>query len=189
MRTFRFSTLLAALALTGVSSATASDGPAVSRTCRIPLIDFSQDSERHVIVAPGTESVYQGHPTTVLLPEGKAIFAVWTYEHGGVCGPMKKSADGGKTWSDLLPVPDSWRKVYDCPAIYRLVDPSGRARLFVFATRDENLVSSYSRDAGRDNIHQVLAGQAKTLGCFNSVQVGRSGCEGSIERCTMPTER
>ncbi len=117
-------------------------------TFRIPLVDLSGDTNRHAIVAAGTDTVYQGHPTTVLLPDGQTIFAVWTYGHGGVCGPMKKSADGGKTWGELLPVPDSWRAAHNCPAIYRLIDPQGQARLFVFAMRAGEMVSSYSEDDG-----------------------------------------
>ncbi|QNN23985.1 exo-alpha-sialidase [Planctomycetales bacterium ZRK34] len=126
----------------------ANQGVAVSRSFDIPLIDLSQETDRHVIVAAGTESVYQGHPTTVLLPDGKTMFAVWTHGHGGPCGPMKKSTDGGKTWSDPLPTPDSWTRVRNCPTIYRLVDPEGKARLFVFAIKDDGLVSSYSEDDG-----------------------------------------
>jgi hypothetical protein len=130
--------------------ATAEDGSAisVSRSFQIPLVDLAQDTDRHVIVAEGTDEVYQGHPTTVLLPDGRTLFAVWTLGHGGVCGPMKKSSDGGKTWSELLRVPDSWRQVYNCPTIYRLIDPQGKARLFVFATQNGGLVSSYSEDDG-----------------------------------------
>ncbi len=99
----------------------------------IPLIDISRETERHVFVARGTEEVFHAHPTTVLLPDNKTMLAVWTYEHAGWCGPMKRSTDGGLTWSELLPVPENWSSVVNCPAIYRLVDPVGRARLFVFA--------------------------------------------------------
>ena len=99
----------------------------------LPLVDLSNDMPRQVVVARGTEVVYQGHPTTVLLPDGHTLYAVWTYGHGGPCGPLKRSDDGGLTWSALLPVPESWRVVRNCPTIYRLTNPAGVARLVVYA--------------------------------------------------------
>lgn len=114
-------------------------------------IDLSNDTSRQVVVAQGTDSVYQGHPTTVLLPNGKSILAVWTYRHAGFCGPMKRSDDGGRTWSPLLEVPESWTTVKNCPAIYDLPAPSGKRTLFVFAGagKDVNeMHQSYSTDLG-----------------------------------------
>jgi hypothetical protein len=99
----------------------------------IPTVDISADTARHVIIAQGTETVYQGHPTTLLLPDGKTMFCVWTYGHGGGCGPMKRSDDGGRTWSELLPVPENWKTTRNCPTLHRLTDPQGKTRLFVFA--------------------------------------------------------
>src|SRR5688572_7460837 len=81
-----------------------------------PVLDFSGDQARQVVVEAGTKEIYQGHPTTVLLPDGKTLFAVWTVGHGGPCGPMKRSDDGGRTWSGLLPVPEDWKRVRNCPA-------------------------------------------------------------------------
>ncbi len=124
----------------------------------LPVLDLSQDTQRHVIIAQGTPEVYQGHPTTLLLPDGKTMFCVWTYGHGGGCGPLKRSDDAGKTWSDLLPVPENWKTVRNCPALYRLTDPQGVTRLFVFAgqgpggTRQPDngtMQSSYSLDEGK----------------------------------------
>ena len=89
----------------------------------LPRVDLSGETQRHVIIAQGTVDIYQGHPTTLLLPDNKTIYCVWSIGHGGFCGPMKRSDDGGRTWSDLLAVPDSWRQVKNCPAIYRLADP------------------------------------------------------------------
>ena len=117
----------------------------------LPTVDLSEDVARQVVVAQGTETVYQGHPTTLLLPDGRTMLCVWTLGHGGPCGPMKRSTDGGRTWGDLLPVPDSWRTVRNCPAIYRLADPHGTPRLFVFAGQgpDGAMHAARSEDEGR----------------------------------------
>ncbi len=123
--------------------------PTASKTITIPTVDLSDQTERQTVIAAGTEEVYQGHPTTVLMPDGETIFCVWTYNHGGACGPLAKSTDGGKTWSGLVPVDPSWEKTVNCPAIYRLVDPAGKARLVVFAmTRGREICRSYSEDDG-----------------------------------------
>ncbi|WP_108825048.1 sialidase family protein [Ereboglobus luteus] len=118
----------------------------------LPTVDLSGPAEaaaRHVTIARGTTEVYQGHPTTVLLPDGKTIYCVWTINHGGPCGPMKRSDDGGLTWSGLLPVPENWKSTKNCPSIYRLVDPRGKARLVVFAQENGVMRRAYSEDDGK----------------------------------------
>lgn len=116
-----------------------------------PWVDLSGETARQVVIAAGDAQTYQGHPTTVLLPGGKTMYCVWTYQHGGPCGPLKRSDDGGLTWSGLLPVPENWATVKNCPSIYRLPDPSGRSRLFIYAGQgpDGTMQQAVSEDDGR----------------------------------------
>ena len=116
-----------------------------------PLIDITGERERHVVIARGTEEVYQGHPTTALMPDGKTMFCTWCINHGGHCGPMSRSDDGGLIWS-TVETPDNWLRVHNCPSIYLLEDRSGTQRLFVFAARsddDRAMQQSVSEDDGR----------------------------------------
>lgn len=113
----------------------------------LPLIDISGESHRHVTVAAGTESDYRGQVNTVLMQDGKTMLAVWSVGHGGNCGPLKKSVDGGRTWSELLPTPESWGDIRSCPCIFRLTDQAGVERLFVFAGKGRHH-SSMSLDGG-----------------------------------------
>ena len=50
---------------------------------QLPVVDISGETERHVIVARGTEDVYQGHPTTVLMPDGTLVATTYVkYQPG-----------------------------------------------------------------------------------------------------------
>src|SRR4051812_27162563 len=152
MKSYRCVILLAAL----LPAFAADPADATAKFTRKKLtfpktVDLSRDAARQVVIAQGTADIYQGHPTTVLLPDGKTMFCVWTINHGGPCGPLKRSDDGGRTWSELLPVPDNWKTARNCPTIWRLTDPKGGARLFVFAGSGPggDMHQSYSEDNGR----------------------------------------
>lgn len=123
----------------------------IATAAPLPLVDLSADTARQVVIAQGTADVYQGHPTTLLLPDGKTMFAVWTHGHGGTCGPMKRSDDGGRSWSELLPTPENWTTTKNCPSLYRLTDPQGTTRLFVFAGSGpgQQMHQSISLDEGK----------------------------------------
>jgi len=115
----------------------------------LPVVDLSSEMNRHVVIAQGTEAVYQGHPTTLLMPDGKTIFAVWSEGHGGPAGPMARSDDGGLTWTRLDDrLPASHSRARNCPSIYRMVDRCGRERLWVFVARPD-MPRIVSEDGGR----------------------------------------
>ncbi len=98
----------------------------------IPWIDLASQTERQVIVdrEPGQ---YLGHPTTVLLPDQKTILIVYPKGHGKGSILMKRSTDGGKTWSDRLPTPPNWTTSQETPTIYPVVDAQGKYRLLLFS--------------------------------------------------------
>ena len=104
----------------------------------LPVVDISSQSDRQIVIASGTEDVYQGHPTTLLMPDGKTMYAVWSIGHGGPCGPMARSEDGGLTWTRLDDkLPAAFRNYRNCPSIYRMVDSAGQERLWVFAAKPD----------------------------------------------------
>lgn len=101
---------------------------------QLPLVDISRQTDQQTVIAAGTPKVYQGHPTTLLMPDQKTMFCVWCVNHGGSAGPMALSEDGGKTWSRIdKTLPAGYATHQNCPSIYRMVDPAGKARLWVFS--------------------------------------------------------
>lgn len=101
-------------------------------------VDLSLDRRRQVVIAQGTSEIYNGHPTTLLMPDGRTMFCVWTYGHGGRCGPMARSDDGGLTWRRVdASLPKGFETHVNCPSIYRLVAPDGTARIWVFSANPE----------------------------------------------------
>ena len=80
----------------------------------IPYIDLAEETDRQVIV-DREKGQYLGHPTTILLNDGKTVLCVYPKGHGR--GPIvyKRSNDAGKTWSNRLPPPDNWSSSKEVP--------------------------------------------------------------------------
>ncbi len=119
-----------------------------------PVVDLSGETGRQTVIAAGTPETYQGHPTTLLMPDGHTVYAVWCINHGGAAGPMARSTDGGLTWQRLDDtLPAGFRTHQNCPSIYRMVGPEGQERLWVFSAALGNrggpgMPSIMSEDAG-----------------------------------------
>jgi hypothetical protein len=116
----------------GAARASGPSVPPVPRGYTIPLLDLAGQKQRQVVV-DREKGQYLGHPTTVLLEDGRTILAVYPKGHGRGAIVLKRSTDGGLTWSDRLPVPANWATSRETPTIHRVVDAQGQRRLILFS--------------------------------------------------------
>ena len=111
----------------------------------IPLLDLDGDAARQVVVdrEPGQ---YLGHVSTVRpFPDeavgkgetggGNVVLAAYPQGHGRGAIVLKRSEDGGRTWSDRLPVPGNWATSRETPTLHRVTDADGTARLILWSGR------------------------------------------------------
>jgi hypothetical protein len=98
----------------------------------VPLIDLNNDTFRQVVV-DREQGQYLGHPTTLLLEDGKTILTVYPKGHGKGEVVYKRSADGGVTWNERLPVPESWKTSKEVPTLFRVEDAAGKKRVIMFS--------------------------------------------------------
>jgi hypothetical protein len=98
----------------------------------IPTVDISGERQRQTIVdrEPGQ---YLGHPTTVLLEDGRTMLIVYPKGHGRGAIVSKHSSDGGRTWSQRLSTPKSWETSLEVPTLHRVVDAAGKKRIIMFS--------------------------------------------------------
>jgi len=120
----------------------------------VPVTDLSGETQRHVIV-DREDGQYLGHPTTVLMGDGRTIFAVYPKGHAAGALVLKRSDDGGLHWSERLPVPENFATSMNPPAISRLTGPDGKERLVILTGSAENKKEdlpvrlTHSEDKGR----------------------------------------
>jgi hypothetical protein len=95
-------------------------------------IDLNDQLFRQVVV-DHESGQYLGHPTTCLLEDGKTILCVYPKGHGRGAIIYKRSTDGGLTWSDRLPTPESWSTSKEVPTIHRVIGPDGKKRIIMWS--------------------------------------------------------
>lgn len=144
------------------------------REITIKTLDISSDIHRQSVIAQGTEMIRQGHPTAVQTADN-TLYVMWTYGHGGPCGPLKKSEDGGQTWSNLLHVPENWILHSNCPAFYTLKDPNGKERIISYVSRGP---------AGFKMYHTVSEDNGNTWSPFRQVPIADD--RGTLSAEVMP---
>jgi lysophospholipase L1-like esterase len=134
--------LAALLILSADRSALRAQAPAAPR-----LLDLAGDDARQTTVRRVPRK-YLGHPATTLLADGRTVLCVHPEGHGKGPIVLQRSADFGRTWSEPLPVPESWATSLETPTIHRLVGPrEGSERLVLFSGLHP-IRSSVSTDGG-----------------------------------------
>ncbi len=109
-----------------VSGLTAADDLGVT------LIDLDSQTKRQVVVDRDPQQ-YLGHPSTVLLEDGRTMLCVYPEGHGRGAIRYNRSTDGGLTWSGPLPTPASWATSLETPTIHRVIDAQGTKRLIMWS--------------------------------------------------------
>jgi hypothetical protein len=118
--------LILVFVLTSISSA---DEPKRSYP---KTIDLNSQDDRQVVVDRETGQ-YLGHPTTCLLEDHQTMLCVYPKGHGRGGIVYKRSTDGGLSWSERLPTPDSWATSKEVPTLHRVIGPDGVKRIIMWS--------------------------------------------------------
>jgi hypothetical protein len=97
-----------------------------------PLIDLNDRTDMQVVV-DREKGQYLGHPTTVLLEDGKTMYCVYPKGHGRGAIVMKRSDDAGLTWTDRLPTPATWATSKEVPTLHRVINAQGKKRIIMWS--------------------------------------------------------
>ncbi len=130
-------------------------GEAVFRGFTIPQVDLNDRKDLQTAITP-SNGKYWGHPSSVLLEDGKTMIMMYLDGHARAKLYWKKSFDGGRTWTDHLPVPEGWNDLLpgcktafmEVPILYRMTDPAGKERIQMF-TGVPFIRRAYSEDDGK----------------------------------------
>jgi hypothetical protein len=115
-----------------IASLPATQGAEPAADFPVTTIDLDQDTDRQIVV-DREAGQYLGHPTTCLLEDNKTMLCVYPKGHGRGAIVYKRSNDGGLTWSDRLPTPESWATSREVPTLHRVIDPQGNKRIIMWS--------------------------------------------------------
>ncbi|MBX3097798.1 MAG: exo-alpha-sialidase, partial [Fimbriimonadaceae bacterium] len=103
------------------------------QTSEPQFVDLSQRTEIQRVIdrEPGQ---YLGHVSSSMLSDGKTVFIAYPRGHGKGPIVLRRSDDGGLTWTNPLPVPENWATSQETPTIHRVSVPgTDRDRLILWS--------------------------------------------------------
>lgn len=115
----------------------------------IPFIDLSKELNRQIIT-DCEKNQYLGHPDTILTDDG-VLLTFYPKGHGKGEIILKKSIDGGLTWSERLKTPKSWEDSKETPTVYIIERKNGTKRLELISGNPYDVGgfrTAYSEDNG-----------------------------------------
>lgn len=127
-----------------------------------------------VIVVDREPGRYVGHPTTVTLADGRTVLCAYPLGHGKGPIVLKRSEDGGRTWSARLPVPENWATSQETPTLHRVPRPEGGERLLLFSGLHP-IRMAHSEDMGRTWSPLAPIGDFGGIVAMSSVAPTRDG--------------
>ena len=164
---------------------------AAAESWTLKVVDLPGETNRHSVVAAGTPNFYNGHPTTILMEDRRTMFCFWPVNHGGHGGPAARSDDAGRTWrriDNLMPA--GMRLFVECPMAHRLVDPSGKERLWVWTGFKARNAAEASGGVGSAERKAAALNDAAAMPSVMSEDGGNSWREmpplGAKFRCILP---
>lgn len=105
------------------------------RDYSIPMVDLA--SEDGLFTTVERRRGYLGHPSTVLLRDGKTLLVAYPDGHGRGNLILRRSVDAGETWQ---PLPVTGQRVEETPVLYRLDLPDERERVVLVTCRPRDTV-------------------------------------------------
>ena len=176
MKTTQALVLLAAItvSLSAVAPAAAQGTieKAAPKGFSIPQIDLNDREDLQTIVTKH-DVTYMGHPSSVLLDDGKTMVMVYldSHERGNLM--WRRSEDAGKTWTEDLPLPEGWSgtitidgkehaRFLEIPIMYKIDGPDGVQRIVLYTAGRDMHPARYavSEDGGRtwSKLKPIMAG-------------------------------